>query len=75
MSNVNIVSTVDLIHVTELLQDESAITGYVKCDCGFKMPILPAHTTWRKVQCVCDRVWYVKPSGRKFELPPRQVEY
>lgn len=53
--------------------EESA--SFIKCECGYLMPTLTAHTTWRKLKCVCDRVWYVKPSGRKFELPPRDLEY
>lgn len=55
--------TMEILKASELADTEIK----VKCDCGYKIPTLPPHSRWRKVQCDCGILWWVKLSGRVFE--------
>lgn len=61
----------DTISVTTLAE---APTG-VRCDCGYSIPILPPDKSWRKVLCTCGEIWWVKPSGRRFERNSKHKEF
>ncbi len=53
----------ELIDIDDLPQTDQMVS----CECGVKMPILPPDRTWRAVKCLCGTIWWVKPSGRRFE--------
>lgn len=42
-------------------------TEKIRCECGYKISTLPPDRTWRTVACICGSIWWVKPSGRRFE--------
>jgi hypothetical protein len=53
----------DIIHAGTLAETKEKIS----CDCGYRISVLPPDKTWRKVLCICGILWWVKPSGRRFE--------
>lgn len=61
----------DTIAATTLTDTKDKVT----CDCGYRMSTLPPDRTWRKVACQCGTIWWVKPSGGRFEKQTEQQDF
>ncbi|CAN5133308.1 hypothetical protein BH09PAT1_BH09PAT1_2720 [soil metagenome] len=62
--------TIDVTTITETPRK-------VACDCGYNMSVLQPYRSWRAVKCECGTIWWVNPSGRRFEkhLEHKDISY